>query len=143
MEKQRCHDCDCLEGEIHKLGCDMETCPFCGGQLLSCDCCYTQLGYEIDETKSYNGLPKEVYMHGLLDEEEWKWYEILVKKGRIPFVVVPVLCRLCGEQYPDFFMVSEKEWQKYIIPELRNEVLCQNCYKRMKGLFPNGWRNKK
>ena len=140
MKKEICHDCDCLEGEIHKLGCDMETCPFCGGQLLSCECCYIQLGYDVDETKPYNGLPEEVYMHGLSDEEVRKWYEILVKKGRIPFVVVPVLCRLCGGQYPDFFMVSKEEWQKYVIPELRNEVLCRDCYKRMKEFFPNGWR---
>ncbi len=33
-----CHDCGAKEGEIHMWGCDMEECPFCGGQLISCDC---------------------------------------------------------------------------------------------------------
>ena len=34
----RCHDCGCLDGEYHHLGCDMEACPVCGGQLFICDC---------------------------------------------------------------------------------------------------------
>ena len=33
-----CHDCGAKEGEIHELGCDMERCPMCGGQLISCLC---------------------------------------------------------------------------------------------------------
>lgn len=140
MKEQRCHDCDCLEGEIHEIGCDMETCPFCGCQLLSCDCCYTRLGYKIDKAKPYAGLPKKVYEHGLSEEEEQRWQRMLEKKGRIPFVEVPVLCRLCGKQYPDFFMVSGKEWQKYIIPELQDKVLCRDCYRHMNELFPNGWQ---
>ncbi|MBO4633113.1 MAG: hypothetical protein J5858_14435 [Lentisphaeria bacterium] len=31
-----CHDCGAAEGEYHKPGCDWETCPVCGHQLLSC-----------------------------------------------------------------------------------------------------------
>ena len=35
-----CGDCDCKEGELHNFfpNCDMETCPLCRGQLLSCSC---------------------------------------------------------------------------------------------------------
>lgn len=29
-------DCDAPYGEYHKLGCDLETCPICKKQLLSC-----------------------------------------------------------------------------------------------------------
>lgn len=37
-ENQTCHDCGATRGEYHGLGCDMERCPKCGGQLISCDC---------------------------------------------------------------------------------------------------------
>ena len=33
-----CHDCLAEEGKIHEPGCDMERCPKCKGQLISCDC---------------------------------------------------------------------------------------------------------
>lgn len=34
----RCHDCGIALGGFHHTFCDMEECPRCGGQLLSCDC---------------------------------------------------------------------------------------------------------
>jgi hypothetical protein len=34
----RCHDCNAVHGEFHHPGCDMERCPVCGGQLISCGC---------------------------------------------------------------------------------------------------------
>lgn len=37
-DQQECPDCACKRGMIHHWMCDMERCPNCGGQLLSCDC---------------------------------------------------------------------------------------------------------
>lgn len=36
-EPHNCHDCNTPLGGIHHSGCDMERCPICGGQLISCD----------------------------------------------------------------------------------------------------------
>lgn len=137
-----CHDCDCKEGEYHTPGCDMERCPFCGGQLISCNCAYKKLKL-IDKKKNgtkYDGLTKEIYYNGLSDEQNKKWNKILEKKGLIPYVVIPNLCRLCGKQWPKMFMVSNRDWKKYIIPPLQDEMLCKKCYNRMKKMFPHGWK---
>ena len=133
MERVRCHDCCCLEGELHDYGCDMERCPFCEGQLISCGCCYEKLHIDCREG-TYT------YLHGLTDKQQEKWIEILDRKGRIPYVEMPVVCKLCGKLYPTFFRVGDNVWKKYVIPLLQDTVLCEECYNRMKGLFPNGWR---
>jgi len=35
---RNCHDCKTPNGGFHHPGCDMERCPKCGGQLISCGC---------------------------------------------------------------------------------------------------------
>jgi len=33
----RCHDCNIKHGGYHHHGCDVERCPICGQQLISCE----------------------------------------------------------------------------------------------------------
>ena len=42
----RCHDCNVAPGGYHHPGCDMESCPRCGGQLISCGCLFGSGGKE-------------------------------------------------------------------------------------------------
>jgi len=45
-DQRACHDCAVLEGELHVPGCDMEQCPACRGQAISCGCNIKQLQEE-------------------------------------------------------------------------------------------------
>jgi len=35
---ERCHDCNIEKGGYHHPGCDIEECPRCHGQIISCGC---------------------------------------------------------------------------------------------------------
>lgn len=129
-----CHDCNVLEGEIHDYGYDVEECPFCGRRLMECDCIYDKLHLDRSFcTKLYEESPTL--------KREKKWLKILEKKGRIPFIKIPNLCALCGENWPAMFILPDSEWEKYVIPPLQEEMLCPNCYDFLKKLWPDGWKS--
>lgn len=66
-------------------------------------------------------------------------------RRRIPHLNVPVRCSMCGRANPAQFMVSDREWKKFVPPHLQNigsgvsGVLCRSCYNRFKRMFPHGW----
>jgi hypothetical protein len=35
-----CHDCAVVKEQFHVPGCDVERCPVCGGQVITCGCPY-------------------------------------------------------------------------------------------------------
>jgi len=37
-DNQACGDCGAVKGEYHVPGCDVESCPECGGQMIGCEC---------------------------------------------------------------------------------------------------------
>lgn len=64
-----CPVCSAAAGECHLLGCPVEICPWCDGQLSRCGCRFEQLGVDVLE-----------------DEKELEELErLLEEKGRIPY----------------------------------------------------------
>ena len=69
MDEEICPVCYAMTGELHELGCPVELCPWCGGQLVHCSCRYDQLGVDV-----------------IGSEEELLQFEaILEEHGRIPY----------------------------------------------------------
>ena len=113
-----CGDCAATEGEMHSLGCDMERCPKCAGQLISCGC----FGDDDEQTLKAPLSPAAP------------------EAGRIPFTCKPNLCRRCGRVWPGMFMVKDEDWDKYVPTTLKRELLCRDCYSELRWIFREGWR---
>ncbi len=64
-----CPVCFVGPGETHILGCPVEICPWCGGQLTHCDCRFQKLGRQ--------RLDRDAHIEALA--------AALEQKGRIPF----------------------------------------------------------
>ena len=47
-----CPSCHVAVGEFHTLGCPVEICPWCNGQLTYCNCRFTKLGIDTVDTVS-------------------------------------------------------------------------------------------
>lgn len=135
MGKWKSWKCRCRVdvGQLHKLGCEYEVCPFCGWQLIACECRYKKLGVDCSPGAW-------AYVHGLTKKQDAQFEKILTKKGRIPYILIPNQCALCGEQWPKDFRVSNHQWEKFVIPPLQKEMLCLECYQELKSIFPKGWK---
>lgn len=119
-EQIKCHDCGVGEGKLHEWGCDEERCPFCGHQLITCGCIYEYL--ELDGADD------------LTNDMEERWFCLCMAKGRYPFIWYPLMCSLCGDKWPDLFMVPGHEWRSVIQHEKRDTIIYRPCYEYIKGL---------
>ncbi len=69
QDEDICPACHAEAGSYHELGCPVEICPWCGGQLIHCSCRFDRLGLD-----------------SLASEEELQRFEaILEEQGRIPY----------------------------------------------------------
>ena len=70
-------------GETHDLFCLKERCPFCGGQLATCDCIRSVLKLTDSEQKALDECVDDSVAP--LSDIIQRWKEALDKKERIPF----------------------------------------------------------
>jgi ankyrin repeat protein len=78
-----CDDCGAKDGEFHVLFCTRELCPFCGNQLITCDCIQPVLQLSPEESQAvdeYVDDSKEP-LRSVMD----RWKSALEEKGRIRF----------------------------------------------------------
>jgi hypothetical protein len=77
----QCGDCGVRRGGWHHPGCDLQQCPSCGGQLLSCGCRFDE-----DEPESLSlAEPLGVDGNGMLTERAWLGdQEVIIHREDIP-----------------------------------------------------------
>lgn len=69
VDTEICPACHAASGEYHELGCPVEICPWCGGQLIHCDCRFEKMGLD-----------------AITSEAELAEFEVLLEeRGRIPY----------------------------------------------------------
>jgi len=74
-----CPDCDAAIGEWHGLDCDLECCPYCGNQLLSCEHC---LFGKVQPPPLDDRLPWTGEQTGVAECREFGWYAKLNPNGK-------------------------------------------------------------
>ena len=82
----RCHDCGVVHGGFHHLGCDVQECPCCGSQMMTCGCRFDEDADLIDEDlDDGDAEPVGVDATGGLVERIWVGgTEVLVHHADIP-----------------------------------------------------------
>lgn len=63
--EELCPVCSTANGEYHTLGCPVEICPWCGGQLTNCNCRFTILGKEqISSERDLRNFEEKLFEKG-------------------------------------------------------------------------------
>ncbi len=73
-EKYKCGDCGKKSGQNHSETCDIERCPKCSGQLLSCDCDFPYFTSDSKFLIDENGKKHKRFLVGKSIEEDFGEY---------------------------------------------------------------------
>ena len=87
QQVETCPDCGVRVGELHDFFCTKERCPFCHGQLASCDCIRTILKLSEPEQQALDEYIDDSVPP--LSDIMQRWRDVLVEQGRIPFEAIP------------------------------------------------------
>ena len=78
-ETKNCHDCGARIGDIHTDGCDVERCPRCDGQLISCGCADDGWWPPDDERERWSGVMYEKEQRIAVEDGHYtKWVQDLI-----------------------------------------------------------------
>ena len=78
--KATCGDCGVKYGETHLEGCDIERCPCCGLQFISCDC---GAKYEVKDNITKSQLKRLKEEQKIQTEADRLEVRTLINKGAI------------------------------------------------------------
>jgi hypothetical protein len=82
---RRCGDCGVGRGGLHHPGCDLQRCPLCTRQLLTCPCRFDEDGSSFDDALDAPAVPLGVDPNGyLLERGSIGGIELIIRRDDIP-----------------------------------------------------------